>query len=265
MPSTRGPDHSQIRVLVVSDLGLGARTLQRLEEARPVGLRLVGNSASLEEAERLISTTRPRVIVIDIDGEYGPDTIADLATCPDAFLLAVTRSGDLDWQDGAVLAGAHGVVQKHEAAEVLVSAIRCVHEGKLWISHAAADRILAELAQARAAARSPERISEKLARFTAEERIIAAEITRGHPATPREIAARLKISEPTLRDQLASMYRKLELAEEQGDSRRTRSGPTAALGRRTRGDGRDPIVLLSGQDHPAPVRSSRWKRLRRST
>jgi two-component system, NarL family, nitrate/nitrite response regulator NarL len=301
MVSLQHPDWDPIRVLVLTDLDLGLHTRQRLTEARSEGLWLVGTASSRDAAVDLLANTGPQVIVIDIDGEFGPDTIADFAERCDARLLALTGSGDTEVQDGAVLAGACGVVQKREAADILVDAIRCVYEGEMWINHAAADRILDELAHAREAAKQQERIRATLARLTLKERVIAAEITRGHSATPREIAARLQISESRLQDYLASIYRKLEL--DRGEMRvsgarpepftrqlnavradpaepsckpvpldspkanavtRFSSGPTTHADRSPPGcRGEDPIVVSSGAVYPHAVPASRWRQLRR--
>jgi len=95
---------------------------------------LVGTASSREVAVDLIANTSPQVIVVDIDGDYGPDTIADFAERSDVPLLALTGSRDTEVHDGAVLSGACGGVQKREAADILVDAIRCVHEGEMWIN-----------------------------------------------------------------------------------------------------------------------------------
>ena len=290
-----------IRVLVLTDLDLGIRTRQRLAEAKSEGLWLVGAASSREVAIDLIANTGPQVIVVDIDGEYGPETIADLAERCDARLLALTGSRDTEVQDGAVLAGACGVVQKREAAELLVDAIRCVHEGEMWINHAAADRILDELAHAREAAEQQERIRAKLACLTLRERIIVTEITRSHLATPREIAARLQISEQRLGEFLSSIYRKLELTSGEArasgarpdrfnrqpnavgadpaepprkpapaDSRREDAAvgfPSGSIshvhGSATGNRGEDPIVIPLRGAHPESVPVSRWRQLLR--
>jgi len=300
MVSMQFPDWDPIRVLVLADLDLGIRTRQRLTEAKSEGLWLVGTASSRDVAVELLANTGPQVIVIDIDGEYGPETIADFAERSDARLLALTGSRDTEVQDGAVLAGACGVVQKGEAADILVDAIRCVHEGEMWIDHAAADRILDELARAREAAEQQERIRAKLARLTLKERIIATEITRGHSATPREIAAGLQISEHRLQDYLASIHRKLELACGEARERGSRPEPFTRQANAVRAEpvgprskpmpldrlrkngvaclvagsmtpldgsppgnrGEDPIVVSSGVAYPHAVPASRWRQLR---
>jgi len=251
MVSMQLSDWDPIRVLVLADLDLGIRTRQRLTEAQSEGLWLVGTASSREVAVDLIANTSPQVIVVDIDGDYGPDTIADFAERSDVPLLALTGSRDTEVHDGAVLAGACGVVQKREAADILVDAIRCVHEGEMWINHAAADRILDELAHAREAQEQQERIRAKLARLTLKERIIATEVTRGHSATPREIAARLQISENRLHDYLASIHRKLELAASEAHLGGTRAEP---FNRQPNSGRADPAEL---QSEPAPADSQR--------
>jgi two-component system, NarL family, nitrate/nitrite response regulator NarL len=295
-------EQDPIRVLVLADQGLGTQTLQRLSEAQSADLRLVGSASSLTDTLGLIASSRPQVIVIDIDGDYGPDTIAELADRCDARLLALTASPDTQLQDGAVLAGARGVVLKREAADTLVQAVRRVSEGDMWINYAAADRILDELAHARKAAEQQQRDRVRLAQLTPRERIIAREITLGHAATPKEIAARLQITEDTLQVSLAAIQRKLELADGEVPMPETQPGtatgrsavvrfdrvesrskpalgeeldPTAvacflvgatADGEMPRRGARpcDPIVLPSRAACAAPIRVCRWRRLRQT-
>ena len=95
----------------------------------------------------IIYETPVDVIVIDLDGDIGVDSIAELCSISPARVLALTASRDVSLHDGAILAGARGVVAKSEPVESLLKAIEKVHEGEYWIDRAATSRIFLHLAQ----------------------------------------------------------------------------------------------------------------------
>lgn len=205
-------DHSlPIRVLLVNDFPILAWGLQRLVESRRSEMAVAGSAGTHAEAMRLAAETLPDVVLIDIDGGHGPDTIRDLLAQVPTKVLALTGSRDTGVHDGAVLAGAHGVVRKDEPVDVLLKAVERIYEGEIWVDRMAAGRIFLELARKRAAlAQDPEQM--KIARLTRKERSAVAEIARDASATSRELAERLHISEHTLRNHLTSIYSKLGLS-----------------------------------------------------
>ena len=136
-----------IRVLLVDDQPISSWGLKRLLLSAHPQVELVGTTSDGNEATRFIYETPINVIVINLDGELRVDLIAELCSISPARVVALTGSRDVSLHDGAILAGARGMVAKSEPVESLISAIEKVDEGEFWIDRAATTRIFLHLAQ----------------------------------------------------------------------------------------------------------------------
>lgn len=200
-----------IRVLLVNDFPIVAWGLQQMVEGRRPVMTALGVASTRAEALAALKTAAPDIVVVDIDGEHGPEAIHDYLAATSAKVLALTGSRDAGMHDRAVLAGANGVVKKTEPVANLLKAIERVHAGEIWLDRMASGRIFMELARKKAAEQhDPEHA--KIAQLTRKERRAVAEVARDASATPRDIASRLCISEYTLRNHLTSIYAKLDLS-----------------------------------------------------
>jgi two-component system, NarL family, nitrate/nitrite response regulator NarL len=204
-------DH--INILIVDDHDLVRTGMRLLIESR-AGLAVVAEAASRGDALALAAHHQPDVVLLDLDlGEAsGLDLLPDLLDCaPSARVIVVTGVRGQDAAQRAVLLGAVGVVNKGQAAEVLIQAIERVHAGEIWLEPALVARVLAVRAQKRAAEQSqgsPE--AAKIARLTAREREVISLIGQG--LYNKQIATRLSISEATVSHHLTSIFDKLGLA-----------------------------------------------------
>lgn len=206
------PNPSQpIRVLAVSDHPLSAWGLQRFVESLAPRAESTGSAASAAEARRELGERPVDIIVVDLDGSIGIDAVADLATASPARVIALTASSELSLHDGAILAGARGVVTRSEPQEALAKAIERVHVGEFWIGRAATSRIFLHLAQ-----RRPPKFAtpdqRRIAALNEAERLAVAAIRSDASASNAVIAERLGISEDELRGQLESIYGKLGIS-----------------------------------------------------
>jgi two-component system nitrate/nitrite response regulator NarL len=200
-----------IRVMLVSDLPIELWGLEKLVQGTGPEIELAGTAVNCGDAARIIYETPVNVIVVDLDGEIGIDAIAELCSLSPARVLVLTASRDVSVHDGAILAGARGVLTKGEPVAALLTAIIKIDEGEFWIDGAATGRIFFHLAQRRKAEyETPDQI--RIASLTRRERQTIAEITRDASAGGRLIAERLNISENTLRNHLNSIYGKLGLS-----------------------------------------------------
>ena len=200
-----------IRVMLVSDLPISLWGLEKLLQGAAPEIELAGTAGDCGEATRIIYETPIDVIVVDLDGDIGIDAIAELSSISPARVLALTVSRDLSVHDGAILAGARGVVARSEPVASLLKAIGKIDEGEFWIDGAATGRIFFHLAQRRKAEyETPDQL--RIASLTRRERQTIAEITRDAAAGGKLIAERLNISENTLRNHLNSIYGKLGLS-----------------------------------------------------
>ena len=112
-------------------------------------IELAGTAGDCGEATRIIYETPINVIVVDLDGDIGIDAIAELCSISPARVLALTVSRDVSVHDGAILAGARGIVTRSEPVASLLKAIEKIDEGEFWIDGAATGRIFFHLAQRR--------------------------------------------------------------------------------------------------------------------
>jgi len=194
-----------IRTLLVTDFPVTGWGLARLIESQR---KLVygGMATTRTEAMTALTAAKPDVVLIDIDGELGPDMIRDMLSQSSAKVLALTGSRDSVIHDRTVLAGATGVMGKTAPVEVLPWAIERIHAGEVWIDRRSMGRIFRELAH-----KNDRQEDEKLAKLTRKERAVADSVLQYPSAANREIAMQLHVSENTLRNHLTSIYSKLGL------------------------------------------------------
>ena len=202
-----------IRILLLDDHRSVLWGLEKLIEGELPRMRVVGKATTSAEAMQLLDELSVDLILLDIDlgGENGINAIPALLAKANCRVLVLTGSRDPSVHDSAMLAGAMGVVEKGESAETILKAIAKVHAGEIWLDRRATGRLFQELSRTRSArALDPEQ--HKIASLTPRERQIVAEIGNDAAAGSRIIAERLRISEHTLRNHIASIYEKLEMS-----------------------------------------------------
>jgi two-component system, NarL family, nitrate/nitrite response regulator NarL len=185
--------------------------LERLVQSAHPRLAVAAMASTLAEGSRSTQDSPADVMVVDIDGCEGVESLDRLALPPRTKLLLLTASADAALLDRAVLAGARGVVKKRDPAPVFLKAIEKVHEGELWIDREATGRIFLQMAREKAAhLNDPEK--SKIATLTTRERQTIIAVASDTSAPGKVIADRLCISEHTLRNHLTSIYSKLGLS-----------------------------------------------------
>jgi two-component system nitrate/nitrite response regulator NarL len=201
-----------IRIMLIDDHRSVLWGLEKLIGSAQPAMEVVGTATNSAEALSLIGSISPDVILIDLelDNENGVNIIPRLIEQSKALVLALTGTHDLTLHDSAMLAGARGVVGKADTAETILKAIAMVHRGEIWIERSATSRIINQLSRRKTAvSASPEQ--QKIATLTRKEKLTVAEIGHDAMVCTRIIAARLSISENTLRNHLTSIYAKLDL------------------------------------------------------
>jgi len=172
---------------------------------------VMGTASDIAEALAILEREQPDVILLDIDlnGVNSLDSMPRLRNASNAMVLILTGVRDPETQERAVLAGARGVVQKEVSAEMILKAIRKVHEGEIWLDRLTTGRIFSKLLDHSTNQVSPE--AAKIASLTSREReIVNVMVNQGH-STNKQIAVHLNMSEHTLRNHLSSIYSKLEV------------------------------------------------------
>ena len=206
------PPLQSVRVLLVDDHGIMRAGLRMLLESHP-GFLVVGEASTCADALALATETQPDVIVLDLDlgGENAVESIPTLLrTAPDTRILVLTGVRDPEVHRHAIRQGALGLVVKEKAMETLLQAIMKVRAGEVWLEPTMIARVLGDLTRPPA---SPQASAEatKIARLTEREREVITLVGEG--LRNKHIAARLYISEATVRHHLTAIFAKLGLLD----------------------------------------------------
>ena len=188
-----------IRILIVDDHVVVRAGLRMLIEQNP-SMKVIGLAGNRSEALALAAGEQPNIIILDIllgdeDGLSFLPELLKVATKARVLVLTGLRSSEA--QRRAIFAGAMGVVLKDHAAEVLINAIKKVHEGELWLDRSLTATMLDEMRQGRKS--DPEQA--KIDSITNRELEVLALVTEG--LRSKEIAQRLFISESTVTHHLS--------------------------------------------------------------
>lgn len=206
-----------IRVLLISNFRLLAESLAMLIESRPQTFELVGVADSVGRASEWIAKTPIDVVLFDIDSHTGPlaALVTELHTSAKAKILLLTRMDNHTLEDQAIVAGAHGLIDRDTSHETLLTALQKINEGQIWLNRDATGRIFVELSRTGAKAAN-EHSTDKAASLTEREQQIVAAIASNIGKPGKTIADTLHISESTLRNHLTSIYDKLGVANRHG-------------------------------------------------
>jgi DNA-binding NarL/FixJ family response regulator len=200
-----------IKVVIVDDHALVRAGLRMLIDNEP-DMRVVGEAGSCEEGISVVECEQPDVIILDLDigGESSLDRISDiLAASGKSRVLILTGMRDAEAHARAAQLGASGLVLKEKAADVLIKAVRCVHAGEIWFDRTMINSLVLEMTRRDAEKSNPE--AAKIATLTERERQIITLLGEG--LKNKFIAARLFISETTVRHHLTSIYSKLAITD----------------------------------------------------
>jgi DNA-binding NarL/FixJ family response regulator len=110
-----------------------------------IDFEICGQAESAEEAISSIPKCKPDVVVVDISlpGMNGIELIKHLkAQYPTLLMLVVSRHDEEMYAERAVKAGARGYLMKLEAGEVIVSAVRRILKGQIYLSEEINNKLL---------------------------------------------------------------------------------------------------------------------------
>ena len=196
-----------VRVLVVDDQELFRRGLIMLLSG-DTDIEVVGEASDGITATELAVKTAPDVILLDVRMPRRTGVEACRAikeAVPSAKIIMLTVSDEEADLYEAVKSGASGYLLKDSSIEEVAQAIRVVADGQSLISPSMAIKLIDEFKQMS----RPERETGPALRLTERELDVLRLVAQGH--SNKEIAARLFISENTVKNHVRNMLEKLQL------------------------------------------------------
>lgn len=193
-------------VLLVDDHPIVRQGLSQLINQQP-DLYVSAEAASGREALEQLQKARPDIAIVDISLEdrSGIELIKDLrAQASGLPILALSMHDEALYAERALRAGAKGYIMKQEATDAVMTAIRRVLEGAVYVSDQMSARLLDQFVNSKPASEE-----SPLGRLTDRELEIFSMIGRG--IGTREIAGKLLLSVKTVEAHREHIKEKLRL------------------------------------------------------
>lgn len=171
-----------------------------------VEFTVCGQSESAEDALSEIPSIKPDACVVDISlpGMNGIELVKNLlAQLPDMKILVVSRHDEELYAERAIRAGAKGYVMKLEAGDVLVTAVRQIMNGGIYLSDKIGSQLIMKIASGQSAGDNPLEI-------LSDRELEVFELT-GKGESTKEIAQRLHVSVKTIDTYRARIKEKMNL------------------------------------------------------
>lgn len=206
------PVAHSIGVLLVDDHKTMLWGLSRLIDGEQPRMRVVGTASCCEDAVATSDDLAPDVIVLDLDldGRCAIDILPRLLSNEVSRVVVLTAEREQRTIDLAVLHGARGVMRKDAPAQQVLEAIERVYKGELCVDAQTMGRVFSELTSTKKPPKA-DPAAARLASLTQKEREIVRVVVTGSGASNKALAAKLFVTEHTLRNHLTSIYQKLDV------------------------------------------------------
>jgi len=198
-----------IKVLICDDQIMVCEGLKTILSNADAGIEVVGMAQDGAEALDLVPKVAPDVILMDLkmpvmNGVQATQHIRE--AYPEVNVLILTTYDDDAWVFDAIRAGAQGYILKDANQEDLVKAIVETAAGRTPVDPAIAGKLFNRVAH-----HPPDRDTTLMDKLSPRERELLSLLAKG--ITNTEIAARLFLSEGTVRNYLSSVFNKLGVTD----------------------------------------------------
>jgi DNA-binding NarL/FixJ family response regulator len=199
-----------VKVVLADDQALVRRGFRLILEAEP-DIEVVAEAEDGQQAIEAVRRHRPAVVLMDIqmpglDGLEATRRILADADSPTRVLILTTFERD-DYVFQALQLGASGFLLKTAPPEDLITAVRVVARGEALLSPSVTRRVIQEVT--RHHRQAPH--AAELERLTQRELEVLRLVAEG--LTNAEIAARLYVSEATVKTHTSNILSKLGLRD----------------------------------------------------
>jgi DNA-binding NarL/FixJ family response regulator len=195
------------RVLIVDDHPIVRQGLAQMIN-QEVDLMVCGEAEDAQNALQAVAELHPDLVLVDLSlkGGSGLDLIRTLRTRQSTLpVLVVSMHDESLYVERALRVGARGYIMKHEATDIMMSAIRRVLRGEIYVS----DKMMTKLLGRLLPGDSPDTSASILERLSNRELEVFRLIGEGH--STRHIAAVLHVSIKTVESHRAHVKEKLQL------------------------------------------------------
>lgn len=198
-----------IDIVISDDHAMFREGLRKLLETEP-GLRIVAEAADGEETIRIVRQLNPQVLLLDLSlpKANGLEVLRELskqASATRTILLTAGIEGEQVVE--ALQLGAHGIVLKHSALQLLLKSIRCVNDGQYWVGQEGVSDLIQALRRTMPAPSVTPSVGGRDFGLTQRERQVIALVGAGY--TNKDLARELGISENTAKHHLTNVFDKL--------------------------------------------------------
>jgi DNA-binding NarL/FixJ family response regulator len=192
------------RIVIVEDHRMFREQLVHLINKAP-DLVIVGEADNIRDGFALIQKTQPNIAIVDITlkGSSGIELLKDLrAHGSEVPVLILSMHDESLYAERALRAGARGYVTKHEASESVMTAIREVLNGEVYLNPRFMSKMMIKIVSGGATGHPVDRLADR-------ELEVFELIGRG--LTTREIGAKLGLGVTTVDTYRSRIKEKLNL------------------------------------------------------
>jgi DNA-binding NarL/FixJ family response regulator len=199
-------EFTKYRVLIVDDHPIVRHGLAELIAHEP-DLEVCGEASDTPEALRQVEATQPHVVIVDISlkSGHGIDLIEQVKAKDERIKMLVSSIHDESlFAERALRAGAMGYINKQEATEKVIDAIRQVLRGEIYLSPRMSNRLLHTVV-------GGERLDQNPIEGLSNRELEVFEMI-GQGLTTKQIAGKLHLSPKTIETHREKIKMKLNLA-----------------------------------------------------